>query len=304
MSPVRALPAVLLLLFVLVLLLVPLATADEEEAAREVWHFTNGEIERVVDVTDYPDFVREILRKRLETDGFRRVEEGGKATGSGRDLEADVRELVRQGGRFPTVEVPDEGEVPDPAHAQPDSADAEIGVPKAVLRAVDHLRALGHEGAPKEALRRARADLSVLVAEAARDERVSRADAGRLVDAVLGRLLSTAGQADDGVARPPARGRLLGADVRASEGPDGESTWFVVRVPEGSLAAAIGLERGDRVLGGNGVATATEARTRPTGVDAFPGQLTLILQRKEGQIVIWEFEFLFGIPPGGTPEGR
>jgi hypothetical protein len=90
---------------VLLLLLVGGALAraggDAEEGAGELWRFTDGEHERVIDVRAMPPYVRRALVERLAAQGFtRRAAEAPDRPG--RDLEADVRKLVRHQGRFPT----------------------------------------------------------------------------------------------------------------------------------------------------------------------------------------------------------
>ncbi len=195
---------ILLSLLAAFLLLGPLplpgAFAGDGTPQPETWHFRKGEAKRTVDVTDLPDVVREAVRMRMQADGFERV----PAPRRGRDLEADARELVEHGGRFPA--------------------------------------------------RRS------------------------------------------GGTREGTRGLLLGAPVRLES--IGEAAWLrVLGAPEGSLARALGLVRGDRILTLDGQTPTSAALARVRAVELSPGQLALRLLRREGRTEDWTLTFSRGAPP-------
>lgn len=177
--------------------------------APEVWHFRKGEAERSVDVTTLPEVVREAIQARMAVDGYLRV--AGPARG--RDLEADARELVARGGRFP----------------------------------------------------------------------------GRVRDAAPSVL-------DPEPARPRVQGILLGAPVRL-ESAAGAAWLRVLGAPTGSLAQALGLVRGDRIVALDGAQPTPALLTRCRGVELAPGQLALRVLRREGRTETWTLTFSRGAPP-------
>ena len=188
------------------------AASGAPGAASEVWRFRKGEAERTVDVTGLPEVVREAVVARMAADGYARAEPSA-VPGTGRDLEADARELVRRGGRFPD-----------------------------------------------------------------RDGVRPRPDAG---------------------GRGPAAGALLGARVRLESA--GETARLrVLDAPDGSLAQAIGLVRGDRILALDGAAPTLEVLARYRAVERAPGQLALRVLRREDRTEEWILTF----SRGASPESR
>jgi len=198
----RRLVALALLLIVPALLAGRARAGEDGEPVREAWRFRKGDHVRTVDVTGLEDAVREAVVRRLAADGYERVEDDAGGHAWGRDLRADVEELVRGGGRFPTPAAP----------------------------------------------------------------------AGRFLGAFL--------------AWEPGPGRGLRPRIEAA--------------PPGSLAAALGLGPGDRLLTVDGREADPEAVRERVGVELEPGQLRLGILRRDGRTETLRLEFRRGPAPRGA----
>ena len=92
------------------------------------------------------------------------------------------------------------------------------------------------------------------------------------------------------------QGVLLGALVRLESG--GEAAWLrILGAPAGSLARAIGLGRGDRILALDGEVPTLAGLARCRDVELAPGQLAVRALRREGRIEEWTLTFARGAAP-------
>jgi hypothetical protein len=104
---------------------------------------------------------------------------------------------------------------------------------------------------------------------------------------------------------PASDGAFFGAAVRVESGADGALRWHVLRVEDGSLAAAMGLVPGDRVTRVDGGPASPAALARLGAPGFRPLQLSLVVLRREGRTQKWDLEFQWArAGPSTGPEKK
>jgi hypothetical protein len=250
-----------------------------------VWLFTDGQTERRVDVTDLPTEVREEVVRRLEAQGFLRAIPGPDGGTPPRDLEADVGDLVRHGGRFPP---------------RPDAGEGVGDAASLARRILDLASVLARwkQAGPDSGTRDLADAWAALLARSARPDALGRA-LGALLPSVR-YALGQAGEALPHAGRdpgPPAPGglRFLGARAVLEEGRG----LVLADVPPESLAVRLGLVRGDAVEALDGAAPRATDLAAWAGPPLPHGQRALRVRRREGRIEAWEIWFA----PAPAPPG-
>lgn len=128
--------------------------------------------------------------------------------------------------------------------------------------------------------------------------RVEDAGLGRDLEADARELVAHEGRFPSAASKPRIRGVLLGASIRL-EGLGEAACLRILDAPEGSLAHALGLGRGDRVTALDGRTPTPDHLTRLRRVEHTPGQLALRVLRKEGRTEEWTLAFSRGPAPSG-----
>ena len=127
-------------------------------------------------------------------------------------------------------------------------------------------------------------------------QRVEGAAPGQDLEADARELVAHGGRFRVSESPPAVQGVLLGASVRLER--LGETGWLrILDAPDGSLAGALGLVRGDRITALDGRVPTPALLARLRTVELAPGQLALGVLRKEGRIEEWTLAFSNGPAP-------